>query len=82
MPEPQDLDRPDYVRGQQWHAMQARARKESQELRDLAVTVGCRHCGMPKGAACVARLPGEKPTVLQRFPAHASRISDARKASK
>lgn len=83
MPEPVELDdtRGDYARGRQWHAQQANARREWQQLRDLAVTVACRACGMPLGAACVSRLPGEKPTVLQRFPAHASRISDARKAA-
>lgn len=85
MPEqPVDLDgeRQDYRRGPAWHAQQANARKEWQQLRDLAVTVPCRDCGMPKGAACVTRRPGEKPEILQRFPAHASRISDARKASR
>lgn len=71
----------EFARGRQWHAMQANARKEWQAMRDLAVTIGCRECGMPPGAACVSRLRGEQPRPLKRFPAHATRINDARKAA-
>ena len=83
MSDPQNLDEPrDYARGRQWHAQQAAARKEWQQMRDLAVTVACRACRMPPGAACVSRLRGETPRPLKRFPAHAIRISDARKAQR
>lgn len=83
----------DYRRGpgtgpkaQQWHARQANARKERQQLRDLAVTVDCPRppcgCGMVAGRDCVSRLPGEPPQPLKRFPAHPARIAAARKAVK
>lgn len=87
MPRPVDLDddRQDYSRGQQWHARQANARKESAELKKLAETVACppppKGCGMPKGAACVARFPGEPPQPLNHMPAHPTRITLARKAA-
>lgn len=75
-----DTDRQDYARGPNWHAAQARARAEWQELRELSITIACRDCGMPAGAACVNRGGGPKPTVLTKFPAHANRINDAKKA--
>lgn len=87
MPRPVDLDddRQDYSRGQQWHARQANARKESAELKALAETVACppppKGCGMPKGAPCVARFTGEEPHPLNRMPAHPTRITLARKAA-
>ena len=85
MSDPVDLDdQLDFARGPGWHAQQASARAEWQAMRDLAVTVACptppKGCGMPIGAACVSRLPGEKPTLLVKFPAHAPRIALARKA--
>lgn len=80
MPDPAtdlDADRPDFTRGRQWHAQQAAARREWTELRDLAVTVPCRCCGMPAGASCVSRLPGEKPALLKRVPG--ARVPDQRR---
>ncbi|MCV7230698.1 zinc finger domain-containing protein [Mycolicibacterium komossense] len=78
--DPQDLD---YARGQQWHARQAHARSEWQRMRDQAVTVPCPipplGCGMPAGAACVTRTPGEPPKLLTRFPAHSARTALAKK---
>lgn len=87
MPKPVDLDddRQDYSRGQQWHARQANARRESAALKELAETVACppppKGCGMPKGAPCVARFTGEEPHPLNRMPAHPTRITLARKAA-
>jgi len=87
MPEPVDLDndRQDYSRGQQWHARQANARKESAVLKALAETVACppppKGCGMPPGAQCVVRFTGEPPKPLNRMPAHPARIALARKAT-
>lgn len=87
MPRPVDLDddRQDYSRGQQWHARQANARKESAELKKLAETVPCpmppKGCGMPAGRECVSRFPGEKPQPLKHLPAHAARIALARKVA-
>lgn len=87
MARPVDLDddRQDYARGQQWHARQANARKESAELKNLAETVACppppKGCGMPIGAECVSRLPGEPPKPLRRMPAHPTRITLAQKAA-
>lgn len=87
MPRPVDLDddRQDYSRGQQWHARQANARKESAELKKLAETVPCpmppKGCGMTAGRECVSRFPGEKPQPLKHLPAHAARIALARKVA-
>lgn len=79
-----DGDPVDYARGPQWHAQQARARAEWQQMRDLAITVPCppkpHGCGVPVGVACVNR--DGKPGLLKKFPAHPRRIAIARKAAK
>ena len=85
MSRPVDLDdeKLDYSRGQQWHARQANARKQWQQMRELALTVYCRDCRVAGGEPCVIRdragtIVGE----LTRFPAHTNRINDARKAAR
>lgn len=84
MPEPVDLDdSPEWSRGRQWHARQANARREWQQLRDLALTVLCRDCRVAGGEPCVIRdRAGTAIAELTRFPAHTSRINDARKAAR
>lgn len=81
---PNDVDAPDYRRGPGWHATQARARAEWAQLRELAHTVMCRECRVPTGDPCVVRHPrtGEIVAELKRFPAHPTRINDARKATR
>ncbi|MBU8834452.1 zinc finger domain-containing protein [Mycolicibacterium goodii] len=75
----------DYARGAQWHAKQARARKEWKRLRELANTVPCplppKGCGMTAGQTCVTRFTGEKPARLKNLPAHPSRIALAEKVN-
>lgn len=77
-------DRPDFRRGPGWHAQQARARAEAASMRELAHTVYCRECRIGAGHPCVVRHPrtGEILSELKRFPAHATRINDARKATR
>lgn len=73
-------DEPDYERGPGRHPTPVDPRQEWQRLRNLALTVPCRDCRVPKDVACVNRDGGNEPALLKKAPAHASRINDARKA--
>ncbi len=47
-------------------------------IREDAMSVPCLYCAAPAGRPCVAKTDG-KP--LQAFPAHTSRITEARRAA-
>lgn len=47
--------------------------------RDLALTIGCRYCGVKAGELCIAPAYNGDRHPLEHFPAHATRTARAKR---